>query len=343
MKQKKVYIEILRLIAIFLVLYTHTGQRGVWHFQIAEKMSSYWLAMGMACIDQMCVMLFFLISGAVLLHKEETIGQVMKKRVLPMAIVIMLFGLLQYFLNYLKTPEIGFDIRVYFKLLYSSDIITQYWFLRTYLGFLLVLPLLRILVKHMKKTHFYYFFGIYTGVYGVLPVLERMLEYDALKIDFQFFSMVIVFSMLGYFLEHVLKDELMTGKALGIVNLTGILAFVTYLSEANIYYRETGGLLILNGCLLVMTVALYADIKWVCTTIKMPKWIQNTLIFLGSGSFGVYLLEPQVREYTMFIYDFLQPKITWLGAIFPWLFTAMLIGILFMNLLKVIPGVKKLF
>lgn len=343
MKQKKVYIEILRLIAIFLVLYTHTGQRGVWHFQIAENMPSYWIGMSMACIDQMCVQLFFLITGAVLLHKEETIGQVMKKRFLPMVIVVMIFGMLQYFLNYLKAPEIGFDLRVYFKMIYSHNVITQYWFLRTYLGFLLILPLLRILVKYMKKEHFYYFFGIYAVVYGVLPILERIWENDALRMDFPLFDSIIVFSMLGYFLEHVLKEELMKMKALCIVNGMGILAFVAYLSEANIHYRETGNLLILNGCLLLMAAALYTDIKWFCKVCKLPKWLQNTLIFLGSGSFGVYLLEPQVREYTMVIYDLLVTKITWLGAIFPWLFTAMLIGILFMNILKSIPVVKKLF
>lgn len=342
-KKKKVYLEIIRLIAIFLVLYEHTGERARWHFQIADNMGSYYVSLGMACINQMCVFLFFLISGIVLLQKEETLGQVFKKRIVPFIIVIAVFGAFQYFCNYLKNPDIGFEFDVYLKLIYGSNIITQYWFLRAYLGFLLILPLLRAMVKAMKKEHFYYFLGLYTVVNSVLPVFERLWEVGELKVDFPLFEAIIVFPILGYFLEHVLREELLTKKAVLIVNISGVLAYILYLTEAHINYQQFGTFINLNGCSLMMVVMLYTDIKLFCTKAKIPAWIEKVLLYLGGGVFGVYLFEPQVREWTLGIYEVLAPKITWFGAVFPWLFTAMLIGIVIMNIFKKIPLMNKLF
>ena len=96
MKQKNVYLEIVRIFAIFFVIYVHTGTDASEYYMMAGNSFSYVLSLILYCIGQASVPLFFLISGAVLLHKEESLKTVLMNRALRIFILIMIFGFIQY-------------------------------------------------------------------------------------------------------------------------------------------------------------------------------------------------------------------------------------------------------
>ena len=73
MKQKKGYLELVRIIAIFFVIYVHTGTDAAEHYRIAETSASYGLSLVLYAFAQVSVPLFFLVTGAVLLQKEEAL------------------------------------------------------------------------------------------------------------------------------------------------------------------------------------------------------------------------------------------------------------------------------
>ena len=153
MKNRKIHVDIIRIIAIFFVLYVHTGSHALTHYEIAGSRLSGMLAFFIMCLSLTCNALFFMNTGAVLLPKKESIGRVLL-RFAKMAIVVVLFSLLQYAYNYYRLPAIGFRMDEFFKLVYQTNLITQYWFLYAYLALILILPFLRLLAQKMDKEHF---------------------------------------------------------------------------------------------------------------------------------------------------------------------------------------------
>lgn len=104
MKNKKAYLEAIRLLSLFFVLYTHTGNYGMHHYPETSNPLNFWFSQSLVLLSQTCVPLFFMISGAVLLHKESTFKEIGTKRVPRMVIVILPAGLFQYYYNFRLNP-----------------------------------------------------------------------------------------------------------------------------------------------------------------------------------------------------------------------------------------------
>ena len=105
--------------------------------------------------------IFFFISGGLLLEKEESIKDVLLKRVLRYTVLLAVFKLIQL-LILIKTNPAYTEIyrtnpvNTVLKVLYSDEVIVQYWFLHSYLAFLLVLPFLRAMVQKLKDEYLIY-------------------------------------------------------------------------------------------------------------------------------------------------------------------------------------------
>lgn len=87
MKQKKVYFEFIRIIACSLVLFNHTTGYHLYSMTSGVKQYIY---MCLAMVTKINVPLFFMISGAVLLDREESIVTVFKRRVFRIFLIIAL-------------------------------------------------------------------------------------------------------------------------------------------------------------------------------------------------------------------------------------------------------------
>lgn len=97
---KKVYLEALRYIAIFFVIYNHTAANGFLLFVDTNQPKwLYPIHLFISQIDKMAVPIFFMISGSLLLNKEEPISVVLKKRVLRILLVLLGVSLFYLFYN----------------------------------------------------------------------------------------------------------------------------------------------------------------------------------------------------------------------------------------------------
>lgn len=342
-KDKKVYIEIIRILAIFLVLYCHTGMEAVQHYAISGGAFSYFWAFFMRSVSYCCNMLFLMISGALLLPKAEKLSKVVVGRVLKFIAVIVIFSMLQFLFGYMKNPEIGWDSVLYLKVVYNSPVIFQYWYLYTYLGFLIILPLLRVLIKGMEEKHYWYLLAVGVLVAGILPIVERWLKMDSFGAEIPFLTMAVLSPIMGYFIDHVVWEKMYEKKALIIINVVGFIAVLINMHELEIMYVEGTPMNTLEGLSIITAIAIFVDVKAFCIRFSLPKVVNAVFVFIGSGVFGVYLLEPQVRELFHFIYEKTVAYITWFPAAVLWLIPAILAGSLVMNVLKRIPVVNKLF
>lgn len=71
-RTKKIYLEILRILAILFVIFNHTGVNGFLIFQkYSYTTGQFWLYLYISTFVTCAVPVFFMISGALLLSKDE--------------------------------------------------------------------------------------------------------------------------------------------------------------------------------------------------------------------------------------------------------------------------------
>lgn len=354
-KRKKYHLDALRVLASFFVLFGHSDLRGQHYFMnLTIWDRSYWISLCLQQFTFVNIAIFFMISGALLLKKEEDLKTLFKKRISKYVILIIVFGFFQCIYDCtIRYPENPFDLVQILKTIYSTSVIYQYWFLRSYLAFLIILPFLRILVKNMSDKLMYYLLGGYVIVYAILPPLEVLLGVDRIQLHVTFYTDLVILPLTGYFLENKFFQKINWNwwKIL----LSNVIMFTAW--GVNVWYtfmRMQEGLFyyVADGLTYLLMVGLYIDFRLVCDKIKASRLAKgkekasllgNVISFLAGGSLMILLFEPQLRENTMFIYDALVDKIKWLPADVVWLGTALIIAA-FINLGKdlIVKGFKKI-
>lgn len=352
MKQKKLYLEIIRIFAIFFVIYVHTGTEAAEHYQTAGNLFSYGLSLVLYSVAQASVPLFFLISGAVLLHKEESLKTVLLRRAARILMIILIFGLVQYSYFYFLNPEIGFSIPVYLKMVYSSNVITQYWYLYSYFALMLTLPFVRMLARSMENIHFWYLFGLYFLLEGILPIVEYVWGNSRIVLSVPLLENSLLYPLLGYYIAQRSGDFFYRKKVLLAANLVGICALFTNTVVALMAHRQRGAAESLGGMTATLALLVFINIRALCHYAScssrrifhngFARVLQKIICFIGGGVFGVYLLEPPLRDTFKPVYITLEPYISWLPAACLWICAAIICGSVLFQILRKIPVLRKI-
>lgn len=342
-KTKKVYIEMLRCIAIFLVIFNHTGING---FQLYARTGNeilYAIYLAFSIVCKIAVPIFFMISGALLLNKEESIKELYKKRVLRIVIVIIFAS----FFQYIWEMKNDFNIFDFFKTIYSKNIVSSYWFLYAYLGFLITLPFMRSLVKNMKKEYYYYLFALYIFYILVVPFIREITGIDLYsQVKLGIFTTNIIAPIAGYFCENILKKEKINKKSIiiGTIIVIATIAIAELLTILEI--RDTNNKRVQTylsyGTILIATYV-YIFIKFIFENKKLPKFLEKIILTIGSCSFGIYLIERNIRSVIFEdMISALSPIIKSMPACIMTILTIILIGTIITMILKKIPYINKL-
>lgn len=149
-KERTVYLEICRIIAVFCIMYQHTGGRGADAWLYTESTWVYMTSLTGRIISSIGVPLFWMISGALLLSKKEPWEKVYRKRISRIAGVLFLFSVVRYFYLCIVGEQDGY-VGEFFQRFYTQEIFLPYWFLYEYLGMLFVLPFLRKMVQNLTE------------------------------------------------------------------------------------------------------------------------------------------------------------------------------------------------
>lgn len=220
---RKIHLDLLRIIAIFFVIYNHTNEKGYYLFSITENPLTYPFYMFLSVLCSIAIPIFFMISGALLLGKEESFKTLLSKRILRILAVIIIFSFVQYLYQVIWL-EREFDLLQFFKQIASSPIIIPYWYLYSYLVYLLLLPFLRRLVRAMKDKDYLYFMLLFLFFGGLKPLIQFFLgigDNPYLSIPFQ--DTIIFYPLMGYYFENKFSEKCLTSKMLGISALLSIL------------------------------------------------------------------------------------------------------------------------
>lgn len=350
-KGRKIHLEVLRILAIMLVLFHHSSSRGFILFLYEDGFAgALYLFLSILC--EVAVPIFFMISGALLLKKDESIRTILLKRVLKFIIVLfvitVIYRLYDKYVNN-KTVDSFENILDAFIANKASGAL---WYMYSYIALLIMLPFFRSIVKNITTPHYIYLIILNLVFVGVLPVVSFALSNGKYYYTNTFSivlatSMSFFFFLMGHFFENVVDEDFYKLKN---CLLLSVAAFVA-IAVCSIMTRKRLDLGMgfvdstSNGFhytfVAVPTFAIYVWAKYIFAHLKVPNWLAATVSHFGQCTFGIYLFERILRERTLFIFDWLNGFLPCLLACGAWIVVMVMIGTAVVSLLKLIPGVKK--
>lgn len=340
MKNKKIHLEVIRIIALICIIYNHTGERGNTVYQFTNGIITFWFSLIADILCKIGVPLFLMITGALLFEKEESWQQVYSKRVWRIIKVIILVTIIRYLYECFVVNTYIFSVTQLVRVILTGELFVPYWFLYAYLSILLVLPFLRKMIQNMDVKEMHLMTTLILFFTTILPFVSTMLQW---KFELSFMlGTVCCYCILGYYLENVLALYIDKKKKIAIAGLL-LLSCVALTCWMVVKDRSiTGVVADWNSGILVIPIAIsiYVLVKEIFEKRAMQRWLQNLILQIGSCAFGIYLIEDYLRNGLAFIFDLFAPYITTLPACVIWLIAVVIVGIVIISIMKKIPLLK---
>ena len=346
------YLDMLRVLAILLVLFNHTGTAGYFRFAETANPALSWCYLTASIFCTAGVPLFYMVSGALLLPKTESLSQLYRRRVLRTALALLLFSLLQYLYNTLGKGVPGSPID-FLRTLYGGQATLAYWFLYAYLAALMTLPFLRSMAAGMTRGEYRYFFILYFAFCCALPVLEELLFSGSLRLSpYMTLPLTtassVVYMLLGHYLNNVLTREELTGKRVLLLCLMAALGLTVSGLMTLRQARITG---VLNeqvsqgwfGSFTVLSAsAAFCLIRRACGVKTPSRRLSRVFAVLSGCTFGLYLIHVMLMDLLIGVRYYLEGRIYTLPACLVYLLCVAAAGYGITWLLKKIPFLGRL-
>lgn len=304
---RKVYLEILRIVAVLLVIYNYLPACTLYMESSGAK---YFITLLLAVVTRVNVPTFLMISGALLLGREDDFVKVCRKRISRIVIVLVAFQSVLFLCRMLRTALAG-DVfgegpADLLRGILEGDLLEagSYWYLYAYLGMLIMLPFLQRIAAKMQKTDIAVLILLHLVVYSVIPLINVFGKCSIsiskdLSVPFAV-EKVMFYPLLGYYLDHRLDFQKWDRKSwcyLSGAVLMGILLTCLCVS----YQGRTAGSY--SGAHIdlfdyVLTMAMFVSVKYL-TEIRHAKLLCGkkaaAIVSVGQLTFGIYLLDPCIK------------------------------------------------
>lgn len=341
------YFDYLKVFAIFLVVFNHTENRGF--FLFADQLNSimFFPYMLFSIADKIAVPLLFMLSGALLLEKQESIKQLWKKRILKYLIIIILFSFVRYLFDLATENGQNFTLLGFFRYIYAAPMEIPYCFLYTYLAGLIMLPFLRAIAKNLTEQEFKYLICLQLLITGVLPIFEYVFRLGSVNLEIPIVTNSIIFYMLlGYYL-HNKGGVLLKNKTFMLI--LWIMAILTLVISAGMvmYQYQLTGILSENYSQTFFTI--FTPILAAAVFLgfqKIEKRVNRTkkhrvLGYFSNAVLGIYLLEEMARILLDSVYTLLKPMVGSFIACWIWIIVVVVVTATIANILRKVPLLKK--
>ena len=309
MKKHRTDYDLMRIIACFLVIFNHLD--GYTLFQQTTLGWKTWVCMVLTMITRINVPLFFMISGTLLLNdRVESYQEILRKRVSKIVILITVFTIAIYGLNCYKTqtaPSLGSCLRNLISGPYDVGGVA-YWYLYAYVGFLLLLPILRRVTKGMTKEDLFLLLAVHFVIATIMPMMNLVLVsfgIDKVKLCTDLtgalniaVSKPIFYPLIGYYVDR--KIDITKAKTRHLVYLMLAAAAGIVISCICTYYEGTHGEMTFTQHYVQLfdylsAITAFMVIKYIFIKNEHKSWYLKTsgiLALIGGLTLGMYLFDP---------------------------------------------------
>lgn len=343
-KERLIYLDILKIIAMIMVIHIHIVSPMWWHNNI-YSVSFAW-ANFFEGISRWAVPIFVMSTGALLLNPEVSLpANKLLKKIIRMVITLLVFGTL-YSIGFRLINNEIFNLTLIINALkdiYLVKAANHLWFIYMLIGLYLIAPILKTYIKNASKKNIEYFLILWATFSLIIPMIINLGLKSAIPLVNELrLTMVLYYPgylVLGHYLNHytVKENHRIIAYVLGVIGLY-ITIFMTYDHITNIGRTSQlyFGYNTLNVALTAIGLFLFS--KYNLNKIKTGKKIITLLstytfsIFLVHG-FLVYMI-PRLYDLS-FLYEhlYLTPIIALI---------VYLISFIIVYILAKIPYLKKL-
>ena len=214
-KKKKVYLDALRIIAAGCVIYNHLPAINLF---TDTKGLEQCLYMIITLFIKIAVPIFFMISGALLLNRnEESYEKIIKTKFFRILLVIFIFELGLYILSIIREVMNGgsvYDhpVRYFIQGMLEGSLpyCGVYWYLYIYLGYLLSLPFMQRIAPLISKKDFIFILAVHFIFSSFMPIIN-IWTVEAGIGDFSFDAgfdvpfankMIFFYPFMGYYIDQ---------------------------------------------------------------------------------------------------------------------------------------------
>ncbi len=296
------YIDILRIAGIVTVIMIHTEMGGLYTC-VDTASGVYCLFTFISMCLSFAPAVFFMLSGALLLERDETYKQTFK-RMFRIMVCLFVMSLL-YFILDIRSGYESISAGRFLKKLISEPAIVSYWYLYSYLVFLLCSPFLRAMVKGMKEKDFVLFYILCILLRNIIPSLQRNLPDFEMNAYFRWDWMlesIVCYPVLGYGL-HKMHKEGRLKKYLPFIIAVGMTVLLGSAYNAVVHARAAEGIYdngsrrgwcsIANACMVYALAAVFSGRTEKAAKERAGKVPVKRTSLLGTFAdctFGIYLI-----------------------------------------------------
>ncbi len=334
MTYRKTYIEFIRCIACFLVIVNHTQGR-IFIQRVPSK--TWFVSISCFFISKIAVPLFLMIMGILLLEKSDTVKK-STERILRILVILTAASLL-----YAQSWKTGnsFQVIHFLKQLPQSPVITTFWYLYLYLALLCLLPLLQRFAAALDKGSLFWLLFLSMGIMGTAPLLHILVPNISICPYFTnvLFSPYLGVVFCGYYIHRYMRMDKRKFFLSCIIFISLLLFQVTI--TYSLYCRNPKNYLFLDNAAFFTITASAASflfaVKYLFAHIYCHPKLETMICFVGSHTFGAYLLIDLILNLSDRMYYFLCGYMHELFAMFVWEMFIFIASISAAALLKRLP------
>lgn len=288
MTEKISYISVLRIIATIAVIAIHASSGYLnssditgFDWKYANLINSF---------TRFSVPIFVMLSGALLLAKEEQTGQFYTKRLLKICYPFIFWTIIYFFYN-TNIRELN-DDQLISTLVYrfKNGANAHLWYLYMIIGLYLAIPFLQKIIQHATIRELEIFLVLW---FVTLFIFNKNFLTYLPKLDLTFFSSYTGYLVLGYYLRIKNFSAIKWWCLFASIAIAIGTAYFTY--EMSLKAQEFRPLLYgyLSPNTVLIATGLFIFIKSITTELKLPKWAE----WIDRSSFGVYLCHILILNY----------------------------------------------
>lgn len=334
-KSRHDFIDLLRIIAAFLVIVNHTNSE----IFLNRGISFTWfLSLGYFFVSKIAVPIFVMITGYLMIGRIETYIKHVK-RIIRMILVLIIFSL-PYYVDNIGIES--FDIIHYFKTIIGSSVTTAYWYIYFYIGVLIMLPFLQRFFNALEKKDIL-IFCILSGVFNMLwPILVHYFPSLQLFGSFQVPILGAYIALLfigGYFRKYGVPKINSIWYILIFIMSLSFNIIMTYIE----YQKNAGWYLFLDNREYLPIVLQSICVFAIFSRVQINERIASVIKMIGGCTFGVYLLSDLFIKKLRFIYEGVcATGVHELFAVVLFEIIVFAVGFAITFILKQIPYLKKI-
>lgn len=283
-KTRTVSFDVMKTLAIILVIMIHTSAPGYVSFG-----AQWHAALGYESISRICVPLFFMVTGALLLPRQHSITSI-AKRMQRVAIPLIVWSFIYLLFN---KYYFGASTSGWIKHIIRGPIL-HLWFIYTLLGLYVFLPLFSRFFNSATMQEKLWILGAWVIGASIMPVFKGFFGYPLIGVDMLYVPIYAGYMLAGAVLNELLSTTVQDKKKVLAFSLTvwaaGMVSTV-YLSWWKSITDLKYSVLFLDynsPTVLIATLGAFGSVHVFFHNSK-ESILLNTSNYVGQQTLGIYL------------------------------------------------------